>query len=153
MNRLVRHIQVMFRNYTHLTIHSRFTISLCAKYTRTSENDMMPEAHECFQREILIYAHRASWNIQSYSYKIMYVMYICKSLFINHAPLCLGATIQTRVLSKYSVATKNKILRIPDVSLYGHIQVKSWKAGEERMYSQKNKPAGNRQSLNNPKIR
>ena len=88
----------MFRNYTHLTIHSRFTVSLCAEYTMTSEGDMMPEAHECFQTESLVYAHRASWNIQSYSYKIMYVTYICKLLFINRAPLCLGARIQTRVL-------------------------------------------------------
>lgn len=34
---------------------------------------------------------------------------------------------------KYSVATKNKILGIPDVSLYEHIRIKSWTAGEERM--------------------
>lgn len=34
---------------------------------------------------------------------------------------------------KYPVATKNKILGIPDVSLYEHIRNKSWTAGEERM--------------------
>lgn len=105
---LVSHIQVMFKNYTHLTIHSRFTVSLCAKYTMTSKTDMMPEAHECFQREILICAHRISRNIQSYSYKIMYVMYICKLLFINHAPLCLGATIQTQCYKNIQLPPKIK---------------------------------------------
>lgn len=34
---------------------------------------------------------------------------------------------------KYSVATKNKILGIPDVSPYEHIRIQSWTTGEERM--------------------
>lgn len=34
---------------------------------------------------------------------------------------------------KYSVATKNTILGIPDVSPYEHIRIQSWTTGEERM--------------------
>lgn len=45
-----------------------------------------------------------------------------------------GDTTQN-VLWNIQLATKNKILRLPDVSLCKRMGVRGWKGGEERMYS------------------
>lgn len=55
-----------------------------------------------------------------------------------------GAAMQKEFL-KYSVATKNKSLGIPDVSLNEHIWAESWKAEKEIL--KRNELARNRQSL------
>lgn len=123
-------------SYIHLSICSVFTAGLHAGYTMPRQPDMISEASwellEVLETSLFMFIKPAWENsvipIQNHA---LYV--ICKWLLIE---LHYVWELQCKKnFIKYSVATKNKILRMPDVSLYEHIRAKSREARQGRMYS------------------